>query len=673
MSDPPVRRCMTRASRVGAGSQVLYVDPDDERAAPVVDALEEAGYAAERARDAGTALETVDADPPACVVSERRLPDGSGIGLLRAVRERAEDLPFIVFTAVGDEHQASEATSTGVTDYVPREPPEKQRGALVDAVGAALAAGDRRFAEVTEQLKDRAMDEAPVGITIADGKRRDAPLIYVNEAFEELAGYDEADVLGRNCNLMQGDESSEEKIAEMAEAISAGDPVSVELVNYTDGGDEFWNRVHIAPVRDDSGELTHYVGFQEDVTDRVEAEREAKRQAEKARGEREKVEALLDRLDGLVTVVTRELLGAETRASVESAVADQLVETDEYALAWIGEDDPATDTIKPGTWAGVENTPALELPIGAADPVARAARTGDLQVVGAEALPATYTDLVAERIGGLAALPLRYGDVSYGVLVVVLRADATFPEPEQRALSAVARSAAMALHDLTSQRLLGSDEVTELAFSLAGEDPFFIGLSDALDAEFVHVGTVTRANGSTTLFFETNADPDAVVDAAEARDAVVECTPVTAGDGRTVVEFVVAESPLVQLLLDRGGRIAEMSAAGGVGEMTVEIPPEAQPRAVVEAVEDRIPGAGLSAYREHEQPAETRQDVRARIDDRLTDRQSTALQTAIVGGFFKWPRETNGMNLAAAMDIGRSTFHQHLRAAQRKVFEELYE
>ncbi|MFB6140799.1 MAG: bacterio-opsin activator domain-containing protein [Halosimplex sp.] len=663
---------MTRQSGGTAGARVLHVDPDDERAAPVTETLRDAGFTVERARDAAAARDAVSADPPAAVVSERRLPDESGVDLLRAVRERRDDLPFVIFTAVGDEHLASEAISAGVTDYVPRDPLEKQLGALVDAVETAIDEGDRRFATVTEQLKDRAMDEAPVGITIADGKRRDTPLIYVNEAFEELTGYDEAASLGRNCNFMQGGDSEEAEIAKMAKAIDEGEPVAAELRNYTREGEEFWNRVRIAPVRDDAGEVTHYVGFQEDVTERVEAEREARRQAERARAERETVEALLDRLDGLLTDVTSALLSAETRAEVERAVAGRLVETEEYALAWVGDEDPATDTITPGTWAGVADPPTLEVDAEAADPVARAAETGEPQVVDAEAVPSVYAEALGGATGSLAALPLRYGDVSYGVLVVVLRAEATLSESERRVLSAVAQSTAMALHVLTSQRLLGSDDVTELAFSLSGSEPFFVGLSAELDAEFAHVGTITRDAGPTTFFFETDADPDAVAAAAEGRPEVETCTPVTTGDGRTVVEFAVVESPLVELLTDRGGRITAMSAAGGTGELTVEIPPEAQPRTVVEAVEERVPGADLTAYREHERPADTRQDVRARIDERLTDRQSTALQTAIVGGFFEWPRETNGEELAEAMDIGRSTFHQHLRAAQRKIFDELY-
>jgi len=650
-----------------SGRRVLYVDPDDERARPAVDALEGAGFRVERVSTYEAARDRIADGTVDAAVTEQRLPDGTGLELLRTVRERDAGIPVVLFTADGDERLASAAISAGVTDYVPRGPSEKQRLALVDALEAATADPDRRFGAVTEQLKDRAMDEAPVGITIADGRRRDTPLIYVNEAFQELSGYDESTALGRNCNFMQGTESGEAEIAEMAKAIDAGDPVEVELVNYTADGDPFWNRVHIAPVHDESGTVTHYVGFQLDITERVEAEREARRQAEKATREREKVEALLDRLDGLVTDVTSRLLEADSRSAVERAVCDRLVETDEYGLAWVVDRDPATDTLAATTRSGIDDSTDLDVPLDADDPVARAARTGDLQVL-TDGLPERYAAL---SVGGIAAVPLAYGDVRYGVLAVGLESDAV-PQSERRVLAAIGRSTAMALHVLTSQQLLSSDEVIELSFSLSGAAPFVVGLSADLGTEFVHVGTVTREQDATTLFFETDADPAAVEAAVDDYDSVAAYAPVTTGEGRSVVEFTVSESPLVQLLLDRGGRITALSAADGSGELTVELPPDAQPREVVDAVEKRLPGADLSAYREHERPAETRQDIRGRIDERLTDRQATALRTAIVGGFFEWPRETTGEDLAASMDIGRSTFHQHLRAAQRKVFEELY-
>jgi len=684
-------------------ARVLYVDPDEERAAAGIQALAQV-FAVEHVREPEQVRARVADDPPDCIVTEQALGAESGLDLLGDVRRR-DGPPVVMFTDDGDERLAADAISTGVADYVPREPLGKQRLALRDAVERVLAEAKTEaqptFPQVTEQLKDRAMDEAPVGITIADARRRDYPLIYANEAFEELTGYSEAESIARNCDFLQGDDSDPYAVAEMSRALGAAEPVSVEIENYAKDGERFWNRVDIAPIYD-GDELTHFVGFQLDVTERVEAEREAKRQAEKARAERETVEALLARIDGLVTDVTSGLLGAEDREAVERVVCDRLVETDEYAAAWVGDPAPAGDVVEPSTWAGGERPASLSVPLDGDDLAARAIATGELQVVsenddseedegeegksgdGSDVL-AAYTDYVGEPVSAVAALPLRYGDVSYGVLVVALGAGAELSEPERRVLSAVGQSTAMALHTLTSQRLLTSDEVIELEFSFAGTagdadttdgldetEPFFVDLSRRLDASFVHVGTVARDDGPTTLFFETGADPDAVSDALDGRTDEVSVTPVTTGDGRSVLEFTVASSPLVDLLLDRGGRITDMRATGGVGEVTVEIPPEAQPRSVVEAIEDRFAGADLRAYREHERPADTRQDVRARIDDLLTDRQETALQTAIVGGFFEWPRDSTGEDLAVTMDIGRSTFHQHLRAAQRKVFEELY-
>ncbi|MEA5388896.1 helix-turn-helix domain-containing protein [Haloarculaceae archaeon H-GB11] len=81
----------------------------------------------------------------------------------------------------------------------------------------------------------------------------------------------------------------------------------------------------------------------------------------------------------------------------------------------------------------------------------------------------------------------------------------------------------------------------------------------------------------------------------------------------------------------------------------------------------------LVGYHEHERPVRTRQEFRAAVTDRFTQRQATAIRSAYLGGFFEWPRDVDGTELAESMDVTRPTYHQHLRAAQRKVLEELFE
>ncbi|WP_226006422.1 PAS domain S-box protein [Natrinema salinisoli] len=137
---------------------------------------------------------------------------------------------------------------------------------------------DRKEREAEFRRNARAMDEAPVGITISEPAQKDNELIYINEKFEEITGYTEAEAIGENCRFLQGADTREEPVAEMRAAIDEQEPVSVELRNYRNDGTMFWNRVTIAPVEDESGTITNWVGFQEDITDRKEQERKLRRQ-----------------------------------------------------------------------------------------------------------------------------------------------------------------------------------------------------------------------------------------------------------------------------------------------------------------------------------------------------------------------------------------------------------
>jgi PAS domain S-box-containing protein len=121
-------------------------------------------------------------------------------------------------------------------------------------------------------LKDRALDVAAEGVTIADARRPDRPLIYANEGFERMTGYPVAEVMGRNCRFLQGPDTDPAAVAEIRSALAECRECVVEILNYRKDRTTFWNRLSITPVRDGSGEVTHFIGVQSDVTARRLAE-----------------------------------------------------------------------------------------------------------------------------------------------------------------------------------------------------------------------------------------------------------------------------------------------------------------------------------------------------------------------------------------------------------------
>jgi PAS domain S-box-containing protein len=142
-----------------------------------------------------------------------------------------------------------------------------------DAWYASLSVVDRSSSDWSRtQLKERAMDEAPVGITISDYTVPDNPLIYANAAFERITGYDVTAVLGRNCRFLQGEATDPAPVARFREAIDDNESTTIELRNERKDGERFWNAVTLAPLRDGNGIVTNWVGFQQDITARKEAE-----------------------------------------------------------------------------------------------------------------------------------------------------------------------------------------------------------------------------------------------------------------------------------------------------------------------------------------------------------------------------------------------------------------
>jgi PAS domain S-box-containing protein len=134
-----------------------------------------------------------------------------------------------------------------------------------------------QYQEALLELKDRALAASAEGITIADATQPGNPLIYVNAGFERLTGYTAEEVLGRNCNFLQGPETSSSALEALRAAIQDKREITLQLLNYRKDGSLFWNRLSITPVRDASGAVTHFIGVQSDVTAEIQAKEELHR------------------------------------------------------------------------------------------------------------------------------------------------------------------------------------------------------------------------------------------------------------------------------------------------------------------------------------------------------------------------------------------------------------
>jgi PAS domain S-box-containing protein/diguanylate cyclase (GGDEF)-like protein len=118
----------------------------------------------------------------------------------------------------------------------------------------------------THAVHLRALDVSADGIAIVDVTAADAPMTYANHALQQISGYRMEELLGHNCRILQGNDRSQPEISAMRQAIADRKPIAVTLRNYRKNGEMFWNELRMAPVLDESGMATHYVGTMRDVS-----------------------------------------------------------------------------------------------------------------------------------------------------------------------------------------------------------------------------------------------------------------------------------------------------------------------------------------------------------------------------------------------------------------------
>ncbi len=129
------------------------------------------------------------------------------------------------------------------------------------------AAGLVAALRASEALLSSALDAVSQGSLVTDSARN---TIYCSRTFSELTGYDIADMMGKNCSILQGPDTDPDTIEDIRRAITAGRRYRGRILNYRRDGTKFWNHLTINPIRNSRGEIDYFVSEQRDVTADVE-------------------------------------------------------------------------------------------------------------------------------------------------------------------------------------------------------------------------------------------------------------------------------------------------------------------------------------------------------------------------------------------------------------------
>ncbi|HLM54147.1 MAG TPA: EAL domain-containing protein [Pseudoxanthomonas sp.] len=150
----------------------------------------------------------------------------------------------------------------------------RDHGVATRMVGGMRDVSDRREVDERMRLLSRAVEATADGLLIADARLPDYPIVYVNRAFEQITGYQASECIGRNCRFLQGADTDQIGLEGIRYALQEKREARVLLRSYRKDGRMFWNECYVGPVFDESGEVTHFIGTQTDVSQHQDYQRE---------------------------------------------------------------------------------------------------------------------------------------------------------------------------------------------------------------------------------------------------------------------------------------------------------------------------------------------------------------------------------------------------------------
>lgn len=139
------------------------------------------------------------------------------------------------------------------------------------------------FQDILDSTNDVVIITEPHPIEEPDGPK----IVFANQAFYELSGFTPKEVIGKTRRILQGPKTDRKTLDKIKQALKNKESISVELLNYSKTGEEYWLDFSINPIFNEKGELQYFAAIERDITEK------------KAREEKLKASAFQDPLTGI--------------------------------------------------------------------------------------------------------------------------------------------------------------------------------------------------------------------------------------------------------------------------------------------------------------------------------------------------------------------------------------
>ena len=430
-----------------------------------------------------------------------------------------------------------------------------------------------------------------------------------------------------------------------------------------------WYLLQAVPLVDDTERFV-VVGHI-NITSQVLTER-------RLRAKRDSLAALAD-LNSAIREITHTAIGESTRPEIEQAVCAELLETGHYSSVQIGELSGHAELFSPRASAGVDRRPIAESaestcgPLFGETAIRQAVWTRQLQTTQMMA-PNTAFDWRADDDSAvseqaLAAVPISHASRLYGICVVATDRSDAFDADEREILSQLGEVVGHAIAASNRREALMSKTVIEVELRL----PEYIPQPTPPPADWtVEISHTVDSESGYSMFGTVDAvDLAAVETVFEPLDGFVVAVLGQQAD-RCRIELHTDRPCVIPLLASQGWSTESARLENGECYLTVRMPAGDSVRALMETVAELAPAVELLRRRQRHVDQPVDHTHNSPVAD-LTDRQRTVLQTAYAAGYFEWPRDSSGEELAETLGISPPTFHQHLRIGQQKLMNALFE